>query len=721
MSHLRLLRIWLLALVVVLVGCGGHDDDTDPGDLDASSDVRRSDVASDRVTTDGASDNRDAASDIRVDTPTPTVDVRTDPAVDVRTDPAVDTRVDVRVDTIDVRTDPAVDIRADSIDVRTDPAVDIRVDSIDVRTDPTVDLRIDTTVDAPRDADASADMTIDPTVDPTIDAGCTSDNQCGPTAPHCNTNTGACVTPVALAVTPANPSIAAGTTQQFTATMTYTDASTGNVTALAVWASANTAVATMSPGTPGLATGLIQGSSTISAIFGGLAGGTQLNVTTATLTSIQVTPANASSPLGTTRPFTAMGTYSDSSTQDLTATATWASSMPAFATIAAGGVATTVALGTTSISATVGTVTAAVNFTVTSPTLVRIDVSPPNVTILTLTTQEYQATGVYSDNSTVDLTTTATWASSATTVATLNGTIATGISAGTTTISATFNGIFGSTPLTVTGATLTSIVVTPINPTAPVGFKVQFRATGNFSSGPTQDLTKDVLWSSSDDATASVSNAGGSEGLASALQAGTSTISASIAGQTGSTLLTVSTSPLASIEVLPAAPSIAPGTTQAFTATARFMDTTTLDVTDQVSWGSSALGVATVSNAAGSKGLATSVSAGTATITASLNGATGNATLTVTPATLLSIAITPANATDIVGAMINYTAMGTYSDNSTQNITALVTWNSTNPGVATISNGGGSQGAANAVAAGDTTIEATLNSITATTPLHINP
>ena len=707
MSHLRLLRIWLLALVMVLVGCGGHDDDTDPGDLDASSDVRRSDVASDRVTTDGTSDNRDAASDIRVDTPT----------VDVRTDPAVDPRIDIRVDTVDVRTDPAVDIRVDTADVRTDPAVDIRVDTADVRTDPAVDIRVDTSVDAPPTPDVTADVRIDPT----IDAGCTSDNQCGTTAPHCNTNTGACVTPVALAVTPANPSIAAGTTQQFTATMTYTDASTGNVTALAVWASANTAVATMSPGTPGLATGLIQGASTISAIFGGLASATQLNVTTATLTSIQVTPANASSPLGTTRQFTASGTYSDSSTQDLTATANWASSMAAFATIAAGGVATTVALGTTSISATVGTVTAAVNFTVTSPTLVRIDVSPPNVTILTLTTQEYQATGVYSDNSTVDLTTTATWASLATSVATLNGTIATGISAGTTTISATFNGIFGSTPLTVTGATLTSIVVTPINPTAPVGFNVQFRATGNFSSGPTQDLTEDVLWSSSDDTRASVSNAGGSEGLASALQVGTSTISATIAGQTGSTLLTISTSPLTSIEVLPAAPSIALGTTQTFTATAHFMDTTSLDVTAQVSWGSSALGVATVSNAAGTKGVATSVSAGSATVTASLNGATGNATLTVTPATLLSIAITPANATDIVGAMINYTAMGTYSDNSTQNITALVTWNSTNPAVATISNGGGSQGAANAVAAGDTNIEATLNAITATTSLHINP
>jgi hypothetical protein len=298
----------------------------------------------------------------------------------------------------------------------------------------------------------------------------------------------------------------------------------------------------------------------------------------------------------------------------------------------------------------------------------------------------------------------------------MSGTVATGISAGTTTISATFGGITGSTPLTVTGATLISIDVTPANPSAPVGYKVQFKAMGNFSSGPQQDLTADVLWSSSNDPQASISNAGGSEGLASALQVGTSTIGATIAGVTGSTLLTITNSPLTSIVVAPATPSIALGTKQPFTATAHFMDGSTLDVTGQASWSSSALGVATVNNA----GIASSVAAGTATVTAALGGANGSAMLTVTPATLVSIAVTPAAPSTAVGTTVNFIATGTYSDSTTQIITAQVLWNSTNSAVATISTGGGTEGVANAVASGDTTIQATLGSVTGSTTLHVN-
>ena len=694
MSSLRLLRIWLLALVVVLVGCGGHDDDPIFGDLDASGD-RKSDVASDRANDAG----RDApVSDVRVDVPT-TPDARVDGVVDVRVDlpPVADVRVDPRIDAV--------------VDVRVDAVPDVRVDVADAR----VDVRVDAVTDVARDTSGP---------NPDVDAGCGSDTQCGPLTPHCNTNTGACVARVAIAVTPANQSIAAGTTRQFTATMTYSDTSTGNVTALATWASSNTAAATVDPGTPGLATGLTPGVSTISASFAGLAGGTQLTVTTALLVSIQVTPPNASNALGTTRQFTATGTYSDNSIQDLTATATWASSATNVATIAPGGLASTLAAGMTTISATVATISGSATLTVTPAVLISINVTPANVTIGTLTTQTFTAIGTYTNNTTQDVTNDATWASSDPSVAPLNGTTATGLTAGTTNISATVGIIVGSTPLHVTGATLVSIEVTPANPTAPVGFNVQFTATGHFTDGTnntTQDLTPDVLWGSSSDTNASISNAGGSEGLATALQQGSSTISATIAGITGSTLLTVTTSPLVSIEVTPATASIALGTTQTFGAIAHFMDGSSLVVTPQVSWSSSALGVATVSNASGTKGVATSVSAGSAIITASLNGASGNAMLTVTPATLLSIAITPANPSTALATAVPFTAMGTYSDATTQDITTSVTWNSGDQNVATISNAPGSEGLATPALTGTTTITATLNAIVASTLLTVTP
>jgi len=86
---------------------------------------------------------------------------------------------------------------------------------------------------------------------------------------------------VSIAVTPNNPSVAAGVTQQFTATGTYSDGSTQNLTTTATWTSSNTAVATISntSGSQGLATSLAQGTSTITATSFSISGSTVLTVT----------------------------------------------------------------------------------------------------------------------------------------------------------------------------------------------------------------------------------------------------------------------------------------------------------------------------------------------------------------------------------------------------------------------------------------------------------
>ena len=76
-----------------------------------------------------------------------------------------------------------------------------------------------------------------------------------------------------------------------------------------------------------------------------------LTVTPATLVSIAVTPANASIGVGTTQPFTATGTFSNQTTQNLTSSVMWNSSTVSTATINAAGVASGVAGGTTTITA----------------------------------------------------------------------------------------------------------------------------------------------------------------------------------------------------------------------------------------------------------------------------------------------------------------------------------------------------------------------------------
>src|SRR5207248_1928375 len=97
---------------------------------------------------------------------------------------------------------------------------------------------------------------------------------------------------------------------------TYTDSSTQNLTSQVTWASGTTSVATIT--TAGLATGVAAGTSTISASLNGITGSTVLTVSAAALQSIAVTPANPSIAKGLTQQFTATGTYTDSSTQNLT-------------------------------------------------------------------------------------------------------------------------------------------------------------------------------------------------------------------------------------------------------------------------------------------------------------------------------------------------------------------------------------------------------------------
>src|SRR4029077_89180 len=87
-------------------------------------------------------------------------------------------------------------------------------------------------------------------------------------------------------------------------------------------------------------------------------------------------------------------------------------------------------------------------------------------------------------------------------------------------------------------STLTSIAVTPANPTVPKGLTQQFTATGTFSDSSTQNLTNQVTWASATTSVATISNASGTQGLATAVGQGTSTISATLNGVTGSTVLT---------------------------------------------------------------------------------------------------------------------------------------------------------------------------------------
>jgi hypothetical protein len=180
-------------------------------------------------------------------------------------------------------------------------------------------------------------------------------------------------------------------------------------------------------------------------------------------------------------------------------------------------------------------------------------------------------------------------------------------------------------------------------------------------------------------------------------------------------ILGVPAADLISVAVTPAAPSVAIGATQQFIATAVYSDGSARDVTRHAAWASASPAVASVDT---STGIAVGVNPGSAAITAAFEDKKGAATLTVLPAKLVSIAVAPATQVLNVGNAQQYVAIGTFDNNTTRDITAVSTFASASPAVATITASGGR---ALAQAPGAAVISATSGGMTASATLNVLP
>jgi uncharacterized protein YjdB len=349
-----------------------------------------------------------------------------------------------------------------------------------------------------------------------------------------------------------------GTTLQLTATGTFTDGTTADLTKMVTWTSDKTGVATVSNAATsiGLVTAVATGAAVISASSNApstngqpVVGTLALTVNDGKLVSIAVTPVTPSIAAGTRLPLVATGTFNDGAKQDITTSVTWSSDAATKVTVDDAGLATGVAAGSAKLTATQGTGAAAIagstTLTVTGAKLVSIVLEPhPTASIAKGTTVQFKATGFFDDTTTQDLTDTATWASSMAAVATIsndpatNG-LATGRATGATNVTASV--VIGATTvtspavtLTVTPETLVSIALTPTPASVAKGATLNLVATGTFTDGSTQVLTTAVTWASAATGTATVSNAAGQHGRVLGVAAGTVEITATSTAASGS-------------------------------------------------------------------------------------------------------------------------------------------------------------------------------------------
>ncbi|PKN48377.1 MAG: hypothetical protein CVU63_05240, partial [Deltaproteobacteria bacterium HGW-Deltaproteobacteria-20] len=227
------------------------------------------------------------------------------------------------------------------------------------------------------------------------------------------------------------------------------DGATVDLTASAVWSSSDDGVLTVSndAATRGFATPVASGFAEVRAEVAQVAGFAHATVSVDVVVAIEVSPPNASTAPGCTQQFTAVAMFNDGSTAEVTAAAAWTSGSLNTATVDGTGLATGVAPGTTTISATHSGLEGTASFVVVSPALYEVTIEPSTATIPVAGTQQFSAIAHFAScaPNTQDVTSVASWSSSDTAVATVGASDgkATAVGAGTAEITAS---LFGFTP-----------------------------------------------------------------------------------------------------------------------------------------------------------------------------------------------------------------------------------------------------------------------------------
>lgn len=412
-----------------------------------------------------------------------------------------------------------------------------------------------------------------------------------------------------LNIDPSSLILANGTSGKLTATAIFSDGSSVDVSNQTDWTSDMTGVANVD-GT-GLVTATGVGNATITGDYDGNTQTAAVNVTSATLSTISVSPATASVANGLTRQFTATANFSDGTSQNVTSGVTWSSSNTGTATIDTLGLASAQNTGTTVITADYQSQTSTANLTVTDATVLSLTIEPDSITVEKGGKANITVMANFSDGTSDDVTSVATVTTDNAAIASINAdnTIQ-AIGVGSANVTAAFNSAQSQPiPVTVTNATVSSITITPDPLSLAKGTSQQLTATAEFSDGTSRDITDDVAWSTANSNLVSVS----SSGLVRAIDVTAGTIITADSGDVDATLnVVVTNATVSSIAVMPNPVTIAKGDSEQLTVTATLSDASTQDVTNQSSWSSSDQNIARVD----STGVVEAVGEGSATLTA---------------------------------------------------------------------------------------------------------
>jgi Bacterial Ig-like domain (group 2) len=428
------------------------------------------------------------------------------------------------------------------------------------------------------------------------------------------------------------------------------------------------------------------------------------------LLSVAIAPPTGTIALGNNLQFSATALFSDGSKTDVTSTASWTSAQPQVALISASGMATSKGVGATSISAVYKSVSGSSTLTVAQPALVSIAVTPQSPVLTPNHSLQLSATGTFTDGSTQNLSSTVSWSSTQPNVLAISNTgLATGNSPGAASVIAAVGSVTGSDNLAVALPTLVSMALSPQSITLTPMRSTQLQALGTYSDASTKDISGSVTWSASPGGIVAVST----NGLATGKALGAATITAVSNSVSAIDAVMVVAPTLTSISITPSGGSIPLGESQQFSATGTYNDGSTQDLTTSVQWTSSNPTILSLSGA----GTATAAAVGTVTVTAMSGTVAATDQLQVAPPIVVSFSVAPANSVLALGAHEQLSAMATFSDGTSQDMTASVSWSSANPAIANVSN----QGFLLAEQVGQATISVSSDSVEGSATVTVKP
>lgn len=489
------------------------------------------------------------------------------------------------------------------------------------------------------------------------------------------------------------------------------------------WSSSDTTVATVS--SIGVVTARAPGTVQIAASTGGQSAVATLTIVPIPVASLAVAPGSAVVSVGSRISLTAIA-YSDARESLSGRPVVWASSAPSVAAVDPGGTVTGIAAGTATITATSEGKTASANITVTLVPVASVALSPGSVSLTVGQTAALTATA-HDANGNVLQGRGVSWSSGNPSVATVSSSgMVTGVGVGSTGITATSEGRSVTAPVVVNAPApgpppppvpVASLQIEPSNVSINVGGGIVLSATA-------LDANKNVLagrtvtWVSSAPQIASVNSSGMVTGVA----VGTAVITAASEGRTATAQIEVRTPPppppaaVASVSITPDSASLFVGSTTTLVATPRSSAGEVLSGRD-VTWATSAPGVATVS----SSGVVTAVGQGTTIITATVEGRQGSATIVVLPqppAPVADVVVSPASATLTPGGSVNLTAVARDASNRPLE-GRTVKWISSAPQIASVDESGSSV-TVTGRAVGTATITATVEGRSGTATITVN-